>query len=267
MASITAFAGSVPQNYETFLGPLFFEPYALDLVARMKQPCRQVLELACGTGRVTKQLLHKLAPDSRLHATDLNADMLKIAREQIIDDRIEWSVADAHSLPFADGQYELVICQYGVMFFGEKEKALAEVHRVLQKGGRFLFNTWDEVRFNAVSHLANEVLKEIFLEEPPNFFEKGPYSMYDPEKIRRLLGEAGFGDISIETVDKTSVAPSPDEPVKGILDGTPVSPFLKEHSEQADLVRQRLRDRLVQQFGEKNLQLPMRALVCEAVRL
>jgi ubiquinone/menaquinone biosynthesis C-methylase UbiE len=265
MASTPAYAGSVPQNYETFLGPLFFEPYAVDLAARIKHPFQQVLELACGTGRVTKHLVDKTAAGGRLWATDLSADMLQIAKEQIIDNRIEWTVADAHNLPFADGQFELAVCQFGVMFFQEKEKAFAEVRRVLQKGGLFLFNTWDEVQFNAVSHLANGVLKETFSEGAPSFFEKGPYSMFTPEAIRRLLEEARFNEIKMESVEKVSVAPSPDEPAKGILEGSPVSAFLKEQSEQADLVRHRLRERLVQQYGEKNLQLPMRAFVCEAV--
>ncbi len=267
MTPDTGFAGSVPQHYETYLGPLFFEPYAEDLAKRVGGGRQRILEIACGTGRVTRHLVQKLAPGGRLVATDLNADMLAIAKQKIGNEGIDWQVADAHSLPFDDGDFELVVCQFGVMFFQEKGQALAEISRVLQKGGRFLFNTWAAVESNAVSHMANEVLKESFPDDPPSFFEKGPYSMHDPARIKSLLEEAGFTGMKVETVDIISVAPSPDEPVNGLLDGTPVSAFLREQGQQATDVRQRLRQRLVNQFGEKNLPLPMRALVCEAVRL
>ena len=120
MAAITNFTGSIPLNYETYLGPLFFEPYAVDLAQRIEgSNFQSVLELACGTGRVTKHLVNKLSAEGRLQAIDLNAGMLQIAKEQLQDNRIHWSVADAHELPFESKEFDLAVCQFGVMFFAD----------------------------------------------------------------------------------------------------------------------------------------------------
>jgi ubiquinone/menaquinone biosynthesis C-methylase UbiE len=266
MIPVTAFAGSVPHNYETYLGPLFFEPYAVDLAKRIKEPVNTVLELACGTGRVTKHLVPKVAPSGKLYATDLNEDMLRLAKNAVPGNNIEWSVVDAHEIPFEDASFEMVVCQYGVMFFGDKPKAFAEVCRVLKSGGRFLFNTWDEVKHNALSSLTNDVLQETFSDDPPSFLEKGPFSFYRKEEIKQLLQDAGFDRIHIEIVPMVSVSPSADDAVNGILDGTPLSPYLKERSEKAVDVRRRLKKRLEEQYGEKDLSLPMQAIVCEAIK-
>ncbi|WP_121354014.1 class I SAM-dependent methyltransferase [Flavisolibacter nicotianae] len=267
MSAITTFTGSIPYHYETFLGPLFFEPYALDLAERIHANDRaRILKLACGTGRVTRQLVGKLPQDSRLQATDLNADMLRIAKEQVNDPRVEWSVADAQDLPFEREQFDLVICQFGVMFFEDKRKAFAEVFRVLKPGGSFLFNTWDAVPHNAVASLTEQALQKVFPKDPPTFFMKGPHSFFDQSLIRQLLEGSGFRRVKIEPVDKTSVAATPDDVVRGILDGTPISPFLKEREEQANEVRKQLRELLVRDYGNRNLALPMRAFVCDAAR-
>lgn len=267
MSALTTFAGSIPHHYETYLGPLFFEPYACDLARRVHPDDQtRILELACGTGRVTRQLLGQLPPDGRLQATDLNADMLKIAKGQVKDSRVEWSVANAQDLPFNREQFDLVICQFGVMFFEDKAKACAEVFRVLKPGGRFLFNTWDEVKYNAVARLTEQVLQEVFPKDPPTFFMKGPHSFFDVRLIRQLMEDAGFRKVKIEPLAKTSVAPSPDDVISGILDGTPISPFLKEREEQASEARKLLRELLVRHYGNTDLALPMRAFVCEAVK-
>lgn len=266
MSSITSFTGSIPQNYETYLGPLFFEPYAVDLVARIETKPATILELACGTGRVTKHLMAKLAPNGKLCATDLNAGMLQIAKGKLADPRVEWLVADAHELPFAEGFFDLVVCQFGVMFFADKPKAMAEVLRVLKPGGRFLFNTWGKMEKNVITDLTRQALLETFPDDPPTFFEKGPYSMTDPEAIRQLLQEAGFVQARLENVALTSTAPSPDDVIKGILDGTPTSLYLKERPLHDGVLRQRLRELLVQRYGEKNLLSQMEAFVCEATK-
>lgn len=268
MASIsTAFGGTVPQNYETYLGPLFFEPYAIDLVERLKgNEYKNVLELACGTGRVTKHLIAKTAVDGELCATDLNEGMLRIAAEKIKDKRVRWSVADAHKLNFPNDFFDLVICQFGVMFFADKPKAFAEAFRVLKPGGNFVFNTWNDVPYNDLACLTEKALQEVFPGDPPVFFMQGPHSFHDTDYIRQLLEEAGFVHIAIEKAAKTSVAVSPDDAIRGILDGTPISPYLKERSSQDARVRERLRELLVQHCGEKNLTLSMEAFVCQAAK-
>jgi len=266
MASLTSFSGGVPQNYETYLGPLFFEPYALDLAERLSsaEQLKNVLEIACGTGRLTKHLTAKLSTDANLVATDLNPDMLKVAQKLISAGNVQWQVADAHELPFENEAFDAVLCQYGVMFFQDKPKALKEINRVLAPGGSFLFNTWDELRYNALSDAAQKVLEEMYPDDPPHFLDKGPYSFFDKTQIKKLLTEAGFSDIQIEVVTKSTTAANAEDAVNGILDGTPNFAYIAQRNLPASLVKEKLRAKLIHQFGEKDLPLPMQALVIEA---
>ena len=265
MASISSFTGNVPQNYETYLGPLFFEPYAIDLVERMRdKQYNAVLELACGTGRVTRYLINKVAADGKLYATDLNEAMLAIAKIGVADERIVWQAVDAQNLPYDNDSFDLVVCQYGVMFFPDKPKAFKEAYRVLKQGSIFLFNTWNSLQYNAAAGLARDVLCEIFPDDPPSFFDKGPYSFFNQEEIRQLLQDAGFANITIETVTKTGTAPSAEHVINGLIDGTPASAYLAERNVPVTEVKEKFRERLIHKYGEKDLHLPMQAFVCEA---
>src|SRR6476620_4781393 len=107
MKSTIAFSGNVPGNYDQYMGPVFFEPYALDLISRLKRErINRVLEIACGTGRVTRHLLELIPPDGRLVATDLNADMLRHAGSKLDSGRLDWKVADAQNLPFENESFD-----------------------------------------------------------------------------------------------------------------------------------------------------------------
>lgn len=266
MASTSAFSGSVPANYETYLGPLFFEPYALDLVARIKGHPQQVLELACGTGRVTKHLMAKLGSGAKLVATDLNEAMLSTAKAIIHDERIEWRAADAQNLPFQNEGFDLIVCQYGVMFFPDKPKAFAEAARVLKRGGVYLFNTWDHLRHNHLSKHAQEVLEKLFPSNPPPFLTKGPYSYFNQKQIKQDLHGAGFSEIEIETVALTGTATTAEEAANGMIDGTPISGYLAEQNAPASAVKEELKTVLIDHYGGRNLQLPMQAFVCSATK-
>lgn len=263
MSSVTAFSGTVPQNYDTYLGPLFFEPYALDLAERIGNPkyLNRVLELACGTGRLTKPVACKLSDGASLVATDLNNDMIEIGKKQVQNKNIEWKVADAHSLPFENERFDLVVCQFGVMFFQDKPKAFSEINRVLKAGGTFLFNTWNELQYNALSQMAQTVLEEICPDDPPRFLQKGPYSLFDKNAIQQLLQDAGFANITVELVAKTGVAATADDAVNGILDGTPNYAYMTARSIPVSAVKEKLKAMLTGHYGEKNLSLPMEAFV------
>lgn len=138
MSLSTAFEGSIPVNYDRYLGPFLFEPFALNLLQKLPiKALNKVLEIACGTGRVTKHLTGSLTEDGTLTATDLNPDMLSVAKENLHDPRIKWMQADAQHLSFDDAIFDTVVCQFGVMFFPDKLKAFKETYRVLKPGGRF----------------------------------------------------------------------------------------------------------------------------------
>ena len=143
------FAGSIPKLYDELLVPLIFEPYADDIASRLaSRKVSRVLEIAAGTGVVTRRLASALPADVAIVATDLNRPMLDMAAEVGTTRPVEWREADAMQLPFADGEFDAVVCQFGVMFFPDKAKAFSEARRVLKPGGTFLFNVWDRIEEN-----------------------------------------------------------------------------------------------------------------------
>jgi len=193
MASIDVrFSGSVPANYEQYLVPLLFRPYAEVLAQRAAdfRP-RRILETAAGTGVVTAALARAL-PDAEIVATDLNQAMLDVAAERAASPNVTFRAADALELPFDDGSFDLVVCQFGAMFYPDKVKGNAEARRVLRDGGHYLLAIWDKIERNPMSNLAHQTLQRLFPDYPPMFMTRGPFSYYDPEWIERDLTAAGF---------------------------------------------------------------------------
>ena len=138
-----SFAGQMPEFYDRFLVPVMFEPFAQDLARRLQgMPSGHILELATGTGIVTRSLARTLPATVAITATDLNPAMLSQAKSHAGLERVQWQEADALSLPFAEQQFECILCQFGVMFFPDKVAAFREALRVLKPGGRFLFSVW-----------------------------------------------------------------------------------------------------------------------------
>jgi ubiquinone/menaquinone biosynthesis C-methylase UbiE len=262
------FIGSIPENYDRYLGPVLFEPYAADLVERLRgAKFANVLELACGTGRLTAHLVTLLDEKGRLSATDLNADMIEIAKEKISDQRINWQVADAQELPYADQSFDLVACQFGVMFFPDKAKAFQEACRVLKPGGQFLFNTWDSLDQNTHSLLVQKALREVMGKDAPDFMDRGPFSYFDPEAIRTSLADAGFSAISIRVVAKQAYYQSNETILRGFLEGSPLANFLhKLKPELQQKLKESVAREIVNAFGANNHHFPMQALVCEALK-
>src|SRR6188508_2038428 len=143
------FAGSIPKLYDTHLVPLIFEPYATDLANRLgSRPLSRVLEIAAGTGVVTRAIAARLPESVAIIATDLNQAMLDQAAAVGTQRKVEWRQADAMKLPFEDASFDAVVCQFGVMFFPDKPGAFAEARRVLKPGGLFVFNVWDAIEHN-----------------------------------------------------------------------------------------------------------------------
>jgi ubiquinone/menaquinone biosynthesis C-methylase UbiE len=268
MATISLFAGSVPANYDKYLGPILFEPYALDLVERLQgDDLNHVLELACGTGRVTKHLAQLIPESGTLVATDLNADMIEIAKTKVDRDNVQWMLADAQNLMFENEQFDHVVCQFGVMFFPDKEKSFAEAHRVLKRGGKFLFNTWESVEKNPRIDVMWKVIYEVFENGAPDFLQKGPHSFYDQEKIKQFLRNAGFSNIKVETVEKNPSYTEPGDLIKGFADGSPLRNYLQEKGEEAQAAfRKRLQEELSRQDEIYGNTVPSLALVVEAVK-
>ncbi|MFL5072288.1 MAG: class I SAM-dependent methyltransferase [Xanthobacteraceae bacterium] len=217
------FAGSIPELYDTHLVPLIFQPYAQDLADRVRarRPGR-ILEIAAGTGVVTRALAQRLPANVPIVATDLNAAMLDRAATVGTARAVEWRQADAMKLPFADAQFDTIVCQFGVMFFPDKAKAFAEAKRVLKPGGAYLFNVWDRIEENEFADYVTRALAEVFPQDPPRFMARTPHGYHDVEVIRRDLGAAGFAAPRIETIAARSRASSPRLPAIAYCQGTPL---------------------------------------------
>ena len=218
------FAGSIPQLYERYLVPLIFEPYAADLAARaaLRRPSC-VLEVAAGTGVVTRQLAKALPPSVSILATDLNQPMLDQAAKAGTTRPIEWRQADALQLPFPDGVFELVVCQFAVMFFPDRKKAFSEARRVLRPGGCFIFYVWDRIEENEFANTVTQALESAFFDNPPRFLARVPHGYHDFSTIAQDLADAGFARTpEFITLPARSRANSPRVPAVAYCQGTPL---------------------------------------------
>lgn len=218
------FAGSIPHVYDEYLVPLIFEQYALDLAARTVaiEP-HSVLEIAAGSGVVTRAVASVLGAQARYVATDLNLPMLeRAASMQQEPARIEWRPADAADLPFADDTFDLILCQFGAMFFPDRVKAYAEARRVLEPGGRFMFSMWDRIEENDFADEVTTALAKAFPDDPPSFLPRTPHGHYDPATYQAELEVAGFDEAIIDAVDEISAASDPAILAIAYCQGTPL---------------------------------------------
>jgi SAM-dependent methyltransferase len=218
------FGGSIPQMYEQYLVPLIFEPYAAELADRLGgRHLDSVLEVAAGTGAVTRHLARCIPASCELVATDLQQPMLDQAAAVVMPRAVRWQQADAMKLPFADASFDAVVCQFGVMFFPEKAVAFAEARRVLRPGGVFLFNVWDAIEHNEFADTVTHALARMFPADPPRFLARTPHGSHDIDALMGDLGRAGFSRVpEVETVTARSRAPSPSIPAVAFCQGTPL---------------------------------------------
>lgn len=218
------FSGSIPEFYDTFLVPLIFEGYASDLARRVASVGpRAVLETAAGSGVVTRALASLLEPDARYTVTDLNQPMLDhAASRQGSDARITWRQADALDLPFDDNTFDVVLCQFGAMFFPDRVAGYAEARRVLKPDGRFIFNVWDAIAANEFADVVTAAAARVFPDDPPRFLARTPHGYHEVDLIRADLAGAAYSEVQVETIELTSRALSPRDAAVAYCQGTPL---------------------------------------------
>ena len=261
----TAFAGSIPELYDRHLGPMFFAPYAADMArrARVLSP-RRLLEVAAGTGIVTGALLRAL-PEAEIEATDLNGPMLALAASRLPDPRLRWSQADALRLPFVDRSFDLVVCQFAVMFFPDRPAAFREARRVLGPGGSYLFSVWDGLAHNHFARVVSDAVAAVFPQDPPSFLRRVPHGHGDCAAIERELRACGFSRIEHEAVAERSRSASARDVAVGLCEGTPLRHEIVSRdpaalSRAVDAATRALRE----EFGDGPLDGQMRAFVFTA---
>lgn len=260
------FVGSIPENYDRYLGPLLFEYYALDLAQRVTVPDNaEVLEIASGTSISTQFLREALPQTVRVLATDLNPAMLDYARKRRGGlANVSFEQADGQDLPFESRRFDAVVCQFGVMFFPDKAAGMREVARVLRPGGSFAFNVWDSIDKNPVARVAHNVVAGCFAGNPPAFCET-PFGYHDPAAIHEVLTEAGFADIEIQHVAKSVRRPAARDVATGFVMGTPLYVEIVERgTARPEQVIDAVTEALQAEFGDAPLRANLQAIVVTA---
>ena len=262
------FAGSIPALYDRYLGPLLFEPFARDVAGRVVglRPGR-VLETAAGTGIVTEALAERLPAAATLVATDLNQAMIDHASTKPALKRVELRQADALSLRFADASFDVVVCQFGVMFFPDRVVGYREARRVLAPGGRFVLSVWDSLQHNPITRVVVEAMAVRYPHNPPRFLARTPHGHHDTGVLRHDLAAAGFGPIVVETVTLPSRAASAEHAAIGLCQGTPMRGEI-EALDPSGLIAatEAAAAALRSAFGTGAIEAPMQAVVVTAAK-
>ncbi|WP_419831369.1 class I SAM-dependent methyltransferase [Endozoicomonas atrinae] len=253
------FVGSIPEHYDSGLGPHIFTDYAADIARRAADyKPSSVLELAAGTGIVTRKLRNLLPVGTTLLATDLSPPMLEQAKKKFAEDEnVRFEVVDASSLPYDPPLFDVVVCQFGVMFFPDKLKSYSEVLRVLKPGGHYLFNVWDCWAANPFAEIVYETIAEVFPDDPPGFY-RVPFGYHDIDAINASLREAGFTSITAKTLPLRSRILSAELLARGIVFGSPLYEEIVSRNGDLVAIHSRVQKVLESQFGNE---MPIQAIV------
>ena len=262
----TDFVGSVPEVYDRVLVPLIFEEHAADLAARVPAEARAVLEVAAGSGVLTRVLADTLPSATEIIATDLNAPMLERARSVGTSRVVGWQVADVMDLPFEDESFDAVVCQFSVMFFPDKAAAFTETARVLRPGGMLLFNVWDRIEANEFADEVTKALAVVFPEDPPRFLARTPHGYWDESAIRSDLAAPGvLEDVRVDAVEARSVASHASDPAIAYCMGTPLRGEIEAlHPGRLDEAVEVATRALAARFGHEGLDGSIRGFAVSA---
>lgn len=258
-----SFTGNIPGYYDRGLGPVIFSDYADDLAARCRGHSPQnVLELAAGTGIVSQRLRRSLPPDCKLTVTDLNEPMLALAEAKLSGAaNVTFQTADAMTLPFADGSFDLVACQFGVMFFPGKPAAFREAARVLKPGGRYIFSVWAPMAQNPFAEIADGEAARFFPDDPPGFY-KVPFHYGDPEAVKADLNGEDWSDAGHEAVALDKALEDPETFAEALVYGNPMIDEIRSRGGvDPDEVASAILDALRARLGPPPLRMPLAAYI------
>ena len=261
------FGGAVSQNYEDYLGAFLFEPFAVDLAASLNfDGVSKVLELACGSGRLTKHIANALPANVEFTATDLSVDMISVAKTKVTSGRITWATADMMDLPFTNDSFDLVVCQFGLMLVPDQMKAFGEILRVLKPGGKVVFNTWIDRDYNKVWAIGDKVLHSFFGENIVGQ-NPGPFALGDKEVVLGMLKTTGFSEKNASTFECIGETDSAANVAYGFIHGLPMGSFVQKRGAELmpDIIKS-LEENYRSELGEHPVKAPQKALIFDAVK-
>lgn len=260
--SAKGYDGDIPGHYDRGLGPVLFQPYADEAARRVAALAPDaVLEIAAGSGIVTRALRDRLPTETKLIATDMSADMLAVARSKIRPgEQAFFEIVDACALPYAAESFDAIVCLFGYMFFPDRPKALREAFRTLRPGGRYLLGVWDSETHNPFVGACRAVLQSFFPDDPPVWI-KQPFSCAAIDPIKESLLDAGFEDIRVSVIKRLQPFDSAGF-AHGLVLGSPIVDEIKARGGvDPETVATTYADALTQTFGAR---LPIQAILFEA---
>ncbi len=265
MAALPRFTGSVPERYERYMVPLLMAPCAGDLARRAAALHPQdILEVAAGTGVLTRELVSALDASAALTATDANPPMLAVAQALVAGDRAAWKIADVQALPFADASFDMVVSQFGIMFVPDKHAAFSEARRVLRRGGHYLFNTWLPIPDNPIGQAANAAMTRLYPVDTPAFF-RVPFSYGDRARIEQDVRRAGFSGVQVECVEYESRIESPELAATALIEGTPMFHEVMDRGGPTfEEVRATMAEEIATRIGGPGARLPLGIVIVTA---
>jgi ubiquinone/menaquinone biosynthesis C-methylase UbiE len=230
--SFESYGGTGPENYERYFVPVIGAPLAADLVEKAAlRPGERVLDVACGTGVVTRLAAGRVGPAGTVAGLDINPGMLAVARAATPPGTaIDWHQAPAHAAPLPDAAFDVVTCQLGLQFFPDQAAALAEMHRVLGPGGRVVLNVPGPIP-GPFAILAEELTRHIRPGLAP--FVQQVFSLHDTRQLQALLARAGFADATAEPRTKALALPPPAGFLWQYVHSTPLAAAVAEAGESA----------------------------------
>lgn len=256
----TNFTGSIPEFYESGLVPVIFEDYAKEMATQAaKLKPALVLELAAGTGVVTRMLRDRLPKKCEIIASDLNEPMLEVAQNKFKSaEAVSFQPIDAMEIPLDDNSVDVVLCQFGVMFFPDKVQSYQEVLRILRPGGSYIFNAWDAHECNPFARVAQSVVEKAFPDDPPGFY-KVPFHYHDAKTMKREMKEAGFSSVKVKRKQIRKTIPSMANFAKGLVHGNPLSEEIRARNSSPDAMVGTLQNALEAEFGRTSAKMPLSA--------
>jgi SAM-dependent methyltransferase len=263
----TVFAGSLVGLYDRVLGPFMFEPFARETARRLAGCSGEVLEIAAGTGILTRELDRILPAAASIVASDLNPPMLELAASRLASPRVAWRPADALALPFADEAFDAVACQFGVMFYPDPVKGHREARRVLRPGGRYVLAVWDDLASNAVAEIVHRTVAACFPADPPQFLGRTPHGHHDVGKLEDDLAAGGFAAATVERVRLASGRRDAGDLAVGFCQGTPLRHEIEARGAPGlEGVTEAVAKALRARFGDGVFESPIQAHLIVAAR-